>query len=37
MRELGPLLTGIADTQFEKGLDDKPTTLRLSAPRLAAI
>jgi hypothetical protein len=27
MRELGPLLAGIANTQFEKGLDGQPTTL----------
>ena len=27
MRELGPFLAGIADTQFEKGLDGQPTTL----------
>lgn len=35
--ELGPLLAGIADTQLEKGLDGKPTVLRLSAPCLATV
>jgi hypothetical protein len=27
VRQLGPLLAGIADTQLEKGFDGKPTVL----------
>jgi hypothetical protein len=37
MRELGPFFAGIADTQFEKGLDREPTTLRFPTPRLTTI
>jgi hypothetical protein len=37
MRELGPFLAGIADTQFKKGLDGEPTTLGFPTPRLATI
>lgn len=37
MRELGPFLARIADTQLEKGLDGEPTALRFPTPRLAAI
>jgi hypothetical protein len=37
VRELGPLLAGIADTKFEKGLDGKSTALRLPTPRLTAV
>ena len=37
MRELGPFLAGIADTQFEKGLDGESTTFRFPTPRLATI
>ena len=37
MRELGPFLAGVADTQFENGLDGESTALRLPTPRLATI
>jgi hypothetical protein len=37
MRELGPFFARIADTQFEKGLDGEPTTLRFPAPRFTTI
>ena len=37
MRELGPFLAGIADTQFENGLDGESTTLRFPTARLATI
>jgi hypothetical protein len=32
MRELGHFLAGIADTQFENGLDGESTTLRFPLP-----
>jgi hypothetical protein len=37
VRELGPFLARVADTQFEKGFDGEPTTLRFPAPRLTTI
>ena len=37
MRELGPFLAGITDTQFEKGLNGESTTLRFPTPRFATI
>lgn len=37
MRELGPFLAGITDTQFKKGLDGKATALRLPTARLTTI